>query len=60
MLTDKLTEIQKDKVASLCEKINDIFTEEDNGFTEKTIEEWHESKLYKGIEEVLNELNRWC
>lgn len=59
-MLDKLTDKQREKLANLCEQVNYIFTEEDNGFTEKTIEEWYESKLYKGIEEVLNDLNRWC
>lgn len=60
MITDKLTEIQKDKVVSLCEQINYIFTEEDNGFTEDNIDEYYRSSLYKGISDVMYKLEKWC
>ena len=60
MLTDKLTDVQKDKVASLCEQINYIFTEEENGFTEENIDEYYGSSLYKGISGVMYELGKWC
>lgn len=57
---DKLTDDQKKKVAEYCEQINNIFTEEENGFTEDNIDEYYRGSLYKGISDVMYELGRWC
>lgn len=59
-MLNKLTNEQKERLTNLCEQINYIFTEEDNKFTEETIDEWYESKLYKGIEDTMRDLGRWC
>ena len=59
-MLDKLSVEQKERLESLCEHISDIFEEEDNGFTKDTISEWYESKLYRGIVEVMEGLGRWC
>lgn len=59
-MLDKLTDKQREKIANLCEQINYIFTEEDNGFTENNIDEYYESSLYKGISNVMYELGKWC
>lgn len=36
----KLSDGQKSRLAEYCEQINNIFTEEENGFTENTIDVW--------------------
>lgn len=59
-MLDKLTDKQKEKLANLCEQINYIFTEEENGFTEDNIDEYYRSSLYKGISDVMYELKKWC
>lgn len=58
-MLDKLTDKQREKIANLCEQINYIFTEEDNGFTENNIDEYYGSSLYKGISNVMYELGKW-
>lgn len=58
-MLDKLTDEQKERLASLCEQINYIFTEEENGFTEANIDEYYGSSLYKGIEDTMHDLNQW-
>ena len=40
-MLDHLTENQKEELAKLCEKINNIFTEEDNEFNENNIDEYY-------------------
>ena len=57
---DKLTDKQREKVAEYCEQINNIFTEEENEFTEDNIDEYYRSSLYKGISDVMYELKKWC
>ena len=59
-MLDKLTDEQKEKIADLCEQINYIFTEEDNGFTEDNIDEYYRSSLYKGISDIMYKLGKWC
>lgn len=59
-MLDHLTENQKEELAKLCEKINNIFTEEDNEFNENNIDEYYSSKLYKGIFDVMCDLGKWC
>ena len=59
-MLDKLTDKQREKLANLCEQINYIFTEEENGFTEDNIDEYYRSSLYKGISDVMYELEKWC
>lgn len=59
-MLDKLTDKQREKLANLCEQINYIFTEEENGFTEDNIDEYYRSSLYKGISDVMYELKKWC
>lgn len=59
-MLDKLTDEQKEKLTDLCEQINYIFTEEDNGFTEDNIDEYYRSSLYKGISGVMYKLGKWC
>lgn len=59
-MIDKLTDDQQEELADLCERINWIFTEEDNDFTEESLDEYFESSLYKGISSVMYELDRWC
>ncbi len=59
-MLDKLTDEQKEKLADLCEQINNIFTEEENGFAEDNIDEYYRSSLYKGISDVMYELKKWC
>lgn len=59
-MLDKLTDEQKEKIADLCEQINYIFTEEDNGFTEDNIDEYYRSSLYKGISNIMYKLGKWC
>ena len=59
-MLDKLTNEQKEKLADLCEKINYIFTEEENGFTEDNIDEYYDSPLYIGIYNVMYDLKKWC
>jgi hypothetical protein len=59
-MLDKLTDKQREKLANLCEQINYIFTEEDNGFTEDNIDEYYRSSLYKGISGVMYKFGKWC
>lgn len=61
MLVDKLTEEQKERLAELCRKIDDIFIEEDNDFTkeEANINEYYNSSLYKGIKDTMCDLGKW-
>lgn len=59
-MIDKLTDDQQEELADLCERINYIFTEEDNGFTEDNIDEYYGSSFYKGVWNVMYELGRWC
>ena len=59
-MLDKLTDEQKEKIADLCEQINYIFTEQDNGFTEDNIDEYYRSSLYKGVSGVMYELGKLC
>ena len=54
-MLDKLT----DELANLCEQINYIFTEEENGFTEDSIDEYYDSPLYIGIYNVMYDLEQW-
>lgn len=56
----KLSDEQKSRLAEYCEQINNIFTEEENGFTEDTIDEYYQSILYKGISKTMNDLGKWC
>lgn len=56
----KLSDEQKSRLAEYCEQINNIFTEEENGFTENTIDEYYQSTLYKGISKTMNDLGKWC
>lgn len=56
---EKLTDEQKDKLANLCEQINYIFTEEENGFTEDNIDEYYDSPLYIGIYNAMYDLEKW-
>lgn len=59
-MLDKLTDEQKEKIADLCEQINYIFTEEENGFTEDNIDVYYGSSLYKGISNIMYKLGKWC
>lgn len=59
-MLDKLTDEQKEKLANLCEQINYIFTEEENGFTEDNIDEYYDSPLYNGILDTMYKLKKWC
>lgn len=43
----------------MCEQIDYIFTEEENGFTEANIDEYYGSSLYKGIKDTMHDLNQW-
>lgn len=54
-LLNKLTEEQKTELGNLCQKINDIF-EENDSFTEDDVDKL----LQKGIYQVMNELGLWC
>lgn len=56
----KLSDEQKSRLAEYCEQINNIFTEEENGFTEDTIDEYYQSTLYKGISKTMNDIGKWC
>ena len=56
---DKLTDKQKEKLANLCEDINNIFLEE-NELSEKDIDDYYNSYLYKGIFDAMEHLGRWC
>lgn len=56
----KLSDEQKSRLAEYCEQINNIFTEEENGFTEDTIDEYYQSILHKGISKTMNDLGKWC
>lgn len=58
-LLNKLTEEQKTELSNLCQKINDIFEENDN-FTEDGVDKYVGTSLQKGIYQVMNELGLWC
>ena len=58
-MLNKLTDKQKEKLGNLCWQINSIFEDEVN-FDEDYICEWHDSKLYKGIYDVMYDLGVWC
>ena len=58
-LLNKLTEEQKTELSNLCQKINDIFEENDN-FTEDDVDKYASTSLQKGIYQVMNELSLWC
>ena len=58
-LLNKLTEEQKTELSNLCQKINDIFEENDN-FTEDDVDKYVGTSLQKGIHQVMNELGLWC
>jgi hypothetical protein len=58
-LLNKLTEEQKAELSNLCQKINDIFEENDN-FTEDEVDKYACTSLQKGIYQVMNELGLWC
>lgn len=59
-MLDKLTDEQKERLTNLCEQIDYIFREEDNGFTEDNIDEYYRSSLYKGISGIMYKLGKWC
>lgn len=46
-LLNKLTEEQKTELSNLCQKINDIFEENDN-FTEDDVDKYVGTSLQKG------------
>lgn len=58
-LLNKLTEEQKTELSNLCQKINNIFEENDN-FTEDEVDKYACTSLQKGIYQVMNELGLWC
>lgn len=58
-LLNKLTEEQKTELGNLCQKINDIFEENDN-FTEDDVDKYACTSLQNGICQVMNELGLWC
>lgn len=58
-LLNKLTEEQKTELSNLCQKINNIFEENDN-FTEDEVDKYTCTSLQKGIYQVMNELGLWC
>lgn len=58
-LLNKLTEEQKTELSNLCQKINDIFEENDN-FTEDDVDKYVGTSLRKEIYQVMNELGLWC
>lgn len=57
---DKLTDKQREKLANLCEDINNMFLEEENELSEADIDDYCNSHLYKGIFDVMTHLGRWC
>lgn len=58
-LLSKLTEEQRTELGNLCQKINDIFEENDN-LTETDMDEYSVSSLNKGIEQIMFLLGLWC
>lgn len=58
-LLNKLTEEQKTELSNLCQKINDIFEENDN-FTDDDVDKYTGTSLQNGIYQVMNELGLWC
>ena len=58
-LLNKLTEEQKAELSNLCQKINDIFEENDN-LTEDDVDKYAGILLQKGIYQVMNQLGLWC
>lgn len=58
-LLNKLTEEQKAELSNLCQKINDIFEENDN-LTEDDVDKYAGTLLQKGIYQVMNGLGLWC
>ena len=59
-MLDKLTDEQKEKLIDLFTQINNIFTEEENELSEKDIDDYYNSYLYKGIFDAMEHLGRWC
>lgn len=58
-LLNKLTEEQKTELSNLCQKINNIFEENDN-FTNDDVDKYTGTSLQKGIYQVMYELGLWC
>lgn len=58
-LLNKLTKEQKAELSNLCQKINDIFEENDN-LTEDDVDKYASTLLQKGIYQVMNQLGLWC
>lgn len=58
-MLDRLTDGEKEELKNLCWKINNLFEEMEN-YSEEAIEEWHDSRLYKGLYDVMYELGQWC
>lgn len=58
-LLNKLTEEQKTELSNLCQKINNIFEENDN-FTDDDVDKYTGTSLQKGIYQVMYELGLWC
>ena len=58
-LLKKLTEEQKTELGNMCQKINDIFEENDN-LTEDDIDKYAGTLLQKGIYQVMDQLGLWC
>lgn len=58
-LLNKLTEEQKTELGNLCQKINDIFEENDN-LTEDDVDKYAGTLLKKGIYQVMDQLGLWC
>lgn len=58
-LLNKLTEEQKAELGNLCQKINDIFEENDN-LTEDDVDRYVGTSLQNGIYQVMNKLGLWC
>lgn len=58
-LLNKLTEEQKAELGNLCQKINDIFEENDN-LTEDDVGRYVGTSLQNGIYQVMNKLGLWC
>ena len=57
-LLNKLTEEQKAELGNLCQKINDIFEENDN-LTEDDVDRYVGTSLQNGIYQVMNKLGLW-
>ena len=59
-LLEKLTDKEKARLRELCEEIDGLFNENENEFNNENIDEYHRSKLYNAISDVLFELEVWC